>query len=441
MPSPRPPDADGFDHAAEPYRSAVVSGLMHTLSEVAAHSESLDEAVQLCIDGICRLTGWPVGHAYFPVEPGAKALRPSDIWHLADQDEYQAFVEITRKTFFDPGIGLPGRVMVSGEPVWVQDVHAEPNFPRGRLATTIGVKGSFGAPVKVHREIVAVLEFFSNETLDPQEELIGIVRDIVAHLGRVLERVRTKQQLERNTDLLARRNEELEQLAYVASHDLQEPLRKITSFCSLLAKEYADQLEGDGQVYMDHVVEGVQRMRSLVRDLQAYTRLGIGPGEFAKVDVGEAYVKALCNLGRLLEESEAIVTHDPWPIVKTDKAQLTQLLQNLIGNAIQYRSDAEPRVHVGVREGDQHWVFSVRDNGIGIDSRYHTKIFGLFERLHAKSDYEGTGIGLAMCRRISEHLGGTIWVESELGQGSVFSFTVPRSAEFCQPPTPLRLVH
>jgi signal transduction histidine kinase len=224
---------------------------------------------------------------------------------------------------------------------------------------------------------------------------------------------------------LKRSNQELEQFAYVASHDLQEPLRMITGYTQLLAKRYGDKLDQNANEYIDYAVEGAKRMQRLIHDLLDYSRVGTRGKEFATTDCGTVVAGTLRALQPAIEESAATVTHDPLPTVMGDESQLTQLFQNLIGNAIKYRGGKPPVVQVSCRQGDDHWLFSVRDNGIGIDPQYANRIFVIFQRLHARDEYPGTGIGLAVCKKIVERHGGKIWVESELGKGATFHFTIP----------------
>ncbi|MYB77580.1 MAG: GHKL domain-containing protein [Chloroflexi bacterium] len=232
--------------------------------------------------------------------------------------------------------------------------------------------------------------------------------------------------LENAVEELRRSNQELEQFAYVASHDLQEPLRKIASFCNLLESRYADKLDERGSVYLHYIVDGAMRMQALVNDLLLYSRVATRGQEFAPTNANDVLQEAFANLEVGIEESNAHITYDPLPTVNGDAAQLVRLLQNLVGNAIKYRGDAPPRIHVGVEEQDDQWVFSVRDNGIGIDPQYAERIFVIFQRLHTREEYGGTGIGLSVCRKIVERHGGRIWVESQEGSGATFRFTFPQ---------------
>ncbi len=225
---------------------------------------------------------------------------------------------------------------------------------------------------------------------------------------------------------LKRSNEDLEQFAFVASHDLQEPLRMIASYVDLLAERYNDRFDDDGREFINFALEGAERMQALTDDLLRYSRLdGSGKG-FQLVDAGQCLDAALDNLRLNIQETGAKVTRDKIPEIKADGSHLTQLFQNLIGNAIKFHGKEPPQIHVGVGETASEWEFSVADNGIGISPDQHERIFLIFQRLHARGKYPGTGIGLATSRRIAEQHGGRIWVESAPGKGSRFFFTIAK---------------
>jgi PAS domain S-box-containing protein len=248
---------------------------------------------------------------------------------------------------------------------------------------------------------------------------VAVIRDITA-------RKEAEATLQETLAELRRSNRDLEQFAYVASHDLQEPLRMVAGFTQLLAKRYADQLDQSAKDFIGFAVDGAIRMQRLIQDLLAYSRVTTRGGNPAPTDADAAIQAALRNLHQALQETRAEVTYEELPTVHADATQLTQLFQNLVGNALKFRGAATPRVRVTATPQDGTWVFAVQDNGIGIDPRYFDRIFAIFQRLHTADRYPGTGIGLALCQRIVERHGGRIWVESTPGQGATFYFTLPR---------------
>jgi PAS domain S-box-containing protein len=240
--------------------------------------------------------------------------------------------------------------------------------------------------------------------------------------------ITTRKQAEAHARELSRSNEELEQFAYIASHDLQEPLRMVTSYTQLLSKRYKGKLDADADEFIAYAVDGASRMQRLIQDLLAYSHVGTKGIDLLDISSEFALHQVLTNLQDTIEQSGAQVTHGPMPVVLADEMQLIQLFQNLVGNAIKYQTGKAALVHVSaVSSGGGRWVFSVRDNGLGIDPQYFDKIFGMFQRLHRRDEFAGTGIGLAICKKIVERHGGTISVESKLGEGSVFRFTLAAS--------------
>jgi PAS domain S-box-containing protein len=224
---------------------------------------------------------------------------------------------------------------------------------------------------------------------------------------------------------LKRSNTELEQFAYVASHDLQEPLRMVASYTQLLAKRYHGKLDAEADEFIAYAVDGANRMQALLNGLLDYSRLGTRGKPFKWTFCEAVFDQAVANMKVAIEHSRVLVSHDPLPTVMADEGQLVQLFQNLIGNAIKFCSRKRPRIRISAVKKNKDWVFSVRDNGIGIDPQYAERIFVIFQRLHTKEEYDGTGIGLAICKKIVERHGGRIWVESQLGEGSTFYFTIP----------------
>jgi PAS domain S-box-containing protein len=227
------------------------------------------------------------------------------------------------------------------------------------------------------------------------------------------------------TTELRQSNDDLEQFAYAASHDLQEPLRTVASYVQLLARRYEGKLDTDADDFIRYSVDGVVRMQALIRDLLAYSRLSTHKDQFRDVESEEIFAHVLANLHAAIEETGAEVTHDPLPRLHADASRLTSLFQNLIGNGIKFRGAEKPRVHVSAERRGADWVLSFRDNGIGIEANYADRIFVIFQRLHARERYPGTGIGLAICKKIVDQHGGRIWFESEPDRGTTFFVSLP----------------
>lgn len=234
-----------------------------------------------------------------------------------------------------------------------------------------------------------------------------------------------KDRLDEQASKLAISNKELEQFAYVASHDLQEPLRTVGSFVQLLAQRYKGKLDDQADEFIQFAVEGVSRMRQLINDLLMFSRVETKGGEFAPTDCEMILGDVLANLKASIDSNEATITHDQMPMIIADKLQLSQVFQNLIGNAIKFKGDKPPAIHIGVNKKGNDWLFFVKDNGIGFDPEFSEKVFIIFQRLHTRNEYPGTGIGLSLCKKIVERHGGKIWVESSPGHGSTFNFTIP----------------
>jgi PAS domain S-box-containing protein len=269
-------------------------------------------------------------------------------------------------------------------------------------------------------------EFPIEIMLSPLESAEGIL--VTAAIRDISVRKRSEEHLVRTMGDLKRSNDELEQFAYVASHDLQEPLRMVASYTQLLAQRYKGRLDSDADEFIAYAVDSSNRMQRLIQDLLTYSRAGRNRTEVREISSESALKKALENLRATIEESGAVVTHDQLPAITTDGTQLAQVFQNLIGNAIKYHGAEVPHVHVSaMNNGGDEWIFSVRDNGLGIDPKYFERIFIIFQRLHGPKEFKGTGIGLAICKKVLEGLGGRIWVESQPKNGSTFYFTLPQS--------------
>ena len=221
-------------------------------------------------------------------------------------------------------------------------------------------------------------------------------------------------------------NLELQEFAYIISHDLQEPLRAIISFSQLIEENYGELLDSEGKEFFSYILEGGKRMKDLISELLNYSRLSTRQKPLKSNNFNDLLNNALFNLKESIKESGAIITHDELPTLIAEKTQIVQLFQNLISNAIKFRSGNIPKIHIGVKENLNEWLFSVEDNGIGIDPEHFERIFKIFQRLHTRNEYPGTGVGLAICKKIVERHSGKIWLKSEIGKGSTFYFTIPK---------------
>ena len=262
-------------------------------------------------------------------------------------------------------------------------------------------------------------EFFANGYMDALHDESGVL----IGYAKIMSDETARKELQ---DSLTESNTALEQFAYVASHDLQEPLRSMRVYAELLSKRYRGALDADGEKFLDFLVKGASRMSTLVNDLLTYARLTTEVERPSSVALDEDLEAALTHLEQAIKESDASVTHDPLPVLAVDRGQMVRLFQNLIGNAVKYRHpDRTPLVHVSAEQRNTEWLFSIRDNGIGFDPKYAADIFTPFKRLHTVEEYPGSGVGLAICRRIAQAQGGRIWAESVPGEGTSFYFTLP----------------
>lgn len=284
-------------------------------------------------------------------------------------------------------------------------------------------KGHWTGRISQTRKDGALIPVLSSVTAvkDQQGTVIGAVavnRDITDQL-------KIEEALRERTRSLEASNEELAQFAYAASHDLQEPLRMITSYLQLIAQRYQDQLDDEAMEFIGYAVDGAKRMRQLIVDLLTYSRIGQQNQGVGQVELEKILQQVLFNLEVQIQEANIAITHDPLPTITADKTQMLQLLQNLISNAIKFRKDESPKVHISAQQEPARWVIQIADNGIGMQPEFTKKIFAIFQRLHTREEYPGTGIGLAICKKIVQKHKGEIWVDSEPGVGSTFSFSIP----------------
>ncbi len=407
----------------------------HAVARHLGSDESLADAIRGIMQVMCERLDWACA-ARWSLDESQNRLHCVETWS-EDDERLRAFLELSRRETFVPGTtGMIRRVLTTGESVWIADIAEKKDFLRGPKATAAGLRGAFALPVRMGEKVLGAIEFFSHEPRHPDKWLLTTTVSIGNLIGQLMARRQAEAAmreaflaLEQKTRELTRSNEELQQFAYVASHDLQEPLRMISSYTQLLGRRYGDRLDGDAQEFMGFIVDGAARMKQLIEDLLAYSRVGTHGKAFRPTDSGAAVQKALANLRAAIESSTGTVTHDPLPTINADEFQLVQLFQNLIGNALKFKGTETPRVHISVNEQADTWTFGVKDNGIGIDGEYFDRIFMVFQRLHSRTDYPGTGIGLAICKKVVDRHGGRLWIESGVGSGSTFWFTVPKKEE------------
>lgn len=271
--------------------------------------------------------------------------------------------------------------------------------------------------------------FIIRDDVGRATRLIGATRDITERKENEALLLELNNRLKQRADELAASNVELERFAYIASHDMQEPLRMITSFLQLFKKKYEDQIDETAEQYIHFAVDGAERMKKLIMDLLQYSRVGSNKEDYENIDTNHLLKEVVTVFRTHLDETKALITIDDLPGIKANRTQLFQLFQNLVGNALKYHSDEIPSIHISGKEEENHYQFSVKDNGIGIKPIFFEKVFILFQRLHHKNEYSGTGIGLAICKKIIERHNGRIWVESEPGKGSCFYFTISKHLE------------
>ncbi len=393
---------------------AILSRSVHTTGAVdcLAHHDS---------------TGYYDNYRGIPVIGTYRWLAPWELCILTEVEQAEVLASIDTLRNIVWSIGVVVALFAAAVGLWFARTLTRPFEKLVAGAEAIG-KGNFDyriGLVSTSVEVGRLARAFDQMVENIQA--ITVSRDALAQ--EVTERQKAQEQQRKLMAELDRSNTELEQFAYVASHDLQEPLRVVVSYLQLLERRYQGQLGEDADKFISRAVGAANRMKGLINDLLTYSRVTRRGNPFKATDLGNVLDGVLANLQVAIAESEAIITHDPLPVVRADAAQMAQLMQNLIGNAIKFRGDEPPAIHVGAQSQDNTWVVSVLDNGIGIDPEYAERIFVIFQRLHTRQEYEGTGIGLAVCKRIVERHDGRIWAESQPGQGSVFYFTLPNRGE------------
>jgi signal transduction histidine kinase len=382
--------------------------------------------------------GVPVLAAYRHIH-----ISPGVGWGMVVKiDRGEIFAPLRRSVLITLLIGLAGLLAVFGLSITIANRLSRPMTILSHTARQV-VAGNLEARAKISasHEIGVFADVFNSmitRLRDWHDELEEEVRQRTEELRRSNESLETEinvrkhieRQLKKTMTDLERSNEELQQFAYVASHDLKEPLRMVTSYVQLLERRYKDKLDADANEFIAFAVDGALRMQRLINDLLTYSRIGTQGRKLQPTDCEVIFEQTITNLRPAIEESGARITHDPLPTISADPSQILQLFQNLIGNAIKFSGHKQLKVHLSAERKDDHWLFSVSDNGIGIKPEFFNRIFVIFQRLHGKEEYSGSGMGLAICKKIVERHGGRIWVESEPGKGTIFYFTIPTTGDY-----------
>jgi two-component system, LuxR family, sensor kinase FixL len=544
-------------------RSTFVE-LLQSVAIAANESLTVEGAMRTCLNRICSMTGWQIGHLYLLIDDYQGKMEPMTMWHLNDLERFETFQRVTEFTRFAVESGMIGEIVSTGKPVYVSDINKYENFALSKVAVELGIRSGIAFPVIIGTEIIGAMEFYSTETIEQDEQLSAVLAHICAQVARVVERKQAtealrnsenqfraifdkaaigislvdmegrliesnrtlqemlgyseielrdklftdithpddamadwnlfKELIEGNLDQyriekryqsrdgrlvwgnlivslirnargnpqfainlvenitsrkdaeeklrsfaarLEQSNRELQDFAYVASHDLQEPLRKIQAFGDRLKVKSEGKLDDTCRGYLERMQDAAGRMQILINDLLTLSRITIKAQPFEPVDLNKIIKETLPNLELRIEQTGGRIEFAELPVIEADPLQMRQLFQNLIGNALKFHQEKEPpivKIKVRTYEDDQIsrsetdyriCEISVEDNGIGFDEKYLDRIFTVFQRLHNREDYQGTGIGLAICRKIAERHGGTITARSSPGQGSRFIVTLP----------------
>lgn len=402
----------------------------------ANEATSLEEAISTVLNYLCTELGWPVGHAYLPTASGR--FISSDIWYLDHPESYEPFRAVRKSLVLKPEFGPAGKVLTTGKPAWMTEDLKNSPVAAVDFAVVSSCETGFAFPILGEGEIVAILELFTNQVVPVEAELLTVMEQVGLQVGLVLERFRVRSVLMAFAAELERSNQELDEFASVASHDLQEPLRKIQSFGDRLRTKHAHLLPEEGQLYLDRMTDSASRMQTLINDLLAYSRVTVKAKPFEPVNLQTLIDGVTGDLEDQIARTEGKVVVESLPVLFADPLQMHQLFQNLVSNAIKFhRVGVPPVVHISAEQSlmevvhthpvvrKKCWKITVTDNGIGFMEKHSARIFKMFERLHGRGVYEGTGIGLAICRKIVEHHGGTISGVGVPDEGSVFTIMLP----------------
>lgn len=412
------------DHVEQESGAATELQLLRRLALAIGEAEDLDQALSVALSEVGSLTGWSTGECWLPTEDGSRLVR-GPVWS-ENAGEMARFHEASSAFSFARGEGMIGRVWEGGQAVWSSNVLRDRAFIRAAIAREIGLHAAAAIPVLAAGEVVAILAFYQRRESAENRHLLELVSAVAAQLGQLVRRKRADDERARTAARLADVNAELRRLVWLASHDLQEPMRMVTLYSQLLLQRSADRLSAEEKEIVDFVIEGAARGQSLLDGLRTYAEVVSRPFAAVPVPAGGALDSALAHLEPLISATGATVHGELRETVLGDRVELSRVFRQLVENALVHRRPSvAPEVRVGAERSGDEVVIAVTDNGVGIDPEAAERIFEVFHRIHNGNDHGGTGVGLAVCRKIVERHGGRIWVESRPGVGSTFYFTVP----------------
>ncbi len=409
--------------------------LMQQIATAANEAPTTAKAFQTVLDIICDYTGWTVGHVYMTSDLVGGELYSTDLWYVS-KAKYNILRKVTEEMVFHVGKGLPGRVLETGKPQWILDIANDPGFLRTAAAVSAGLKSAFGFPVRIGEKTVAVFEFLTEEQTEPNQRYVEIMNFTNFQLGRVIERSRAENELRQYAVKLQLTNRELQEIANIAAHDLQEPLRKIQAFGDIIKIKVADTLSDEGRDYIDRMQNAARRMQHLINDMLAFSRVTLKAQPFVPIDLTVIAREVVADMDIRIQQAHGRITIGDLPTVEADPLQIRQMLHHILSNSLKFsRHSAAPeiRVSASIEDATQLPAHAMRqlcrivieDNGIGFDEKYADRIFGIFQRVHPNEQYEGTGMGLAICRKIAERHNGSIVAESTPDMGARFMITLP----------------
>ena len=432
--------------ASERKRAEHRLQVQDAVSRILADSATVDWAVRRILQTFCEMDRWDVS-AFWRLTDGNAQLRCVEFWHSPGVP-VPAFRQITQELAFKSGIGLPGRVWVSGRPAWIRDVTTDPNFPRGPAASHDGLCTAMSFPVRLAGDVLGVIECFCRRSREPDADFLKMTEALGSQVGQFIERKeaeaalarteeRLREQLERHAESLeqtvaertGRLREtvgELEAFSYSISHDLRAPLRAMQNYASILQSDEAPRLSVEGKTYIDRIISAANRLDRLIQDVLKYSRVGRLDTPLATVDLEKLLREIIEQYPSFQKPRAEIELQTPLLSVVANEAALTQCISNILGNAVKFvAAGVIPRIRIWSQTEDSQVRLNIADNGIGIAENHRDRIFRIFERVHGESIYEGTGIGLAIAKKAIERMGGEIGVVSELGRGSIFWIRLP----------------